>query len=187
MYIILPGFGDHDQLQLPAFQISPTSHSFKASEWATGAEPLKRWKEKSFDQTPMVNHLTAGLPFSPKIHRLCMLVVKKVGVWVTHIRKSVTARLMINMLAGVLKLLLLQKHVQTSVRNEVDMKDEQGEVNKESKAGRNFLDSLSWGSSTAHFCVQRYCPSFVSWGGIGHIAEALEQIFWWNSRIMGKL
>lgn len=51
------------------------------------------------------------LPLFPKIHRLCMLVMKKTGVWVRHMRKSVTARLMIKMLDGVRKLLLL--HAQT--------------------------------------------------------------------------
>lgn len=48
------------------------------------------------------------LPFSPKIHLLYMLVVKKIGVCVTHISRSVTARLMMNMLAGVRRLRLLQ-------------------------------------------------------------------------------
>lgn len=48
------------------------------------------------------------LPFSPKIHLLCMLVVKKMGVCVTHISRSVMARLMMKMLAGVRRLRLLQ-------------------------------------------------------------------------------
>lgn len=37
-----------------------------------------------------------------------MLVVKKIGVCVTHISRSVRARLMMNMLAGVRRLRLLQ-------------------------------------------------------------------------------
>lgn len=37
-----------------------------------------------------------------------MLVVKKMGDWVTHISRSVTARLMMNMLAGVRRLRLLR-------------------------------------------------------------------------------
>lgn len=37
-----------------------------------------------------------------------MLVVKKMGDWVTHISRSVIARLMMNMLAGVRRLRLLQ-------------------------------------------------------------------------------
>lgn len=49
-----------------------------------------------------------ALPFSPKIHLLCMLVVKKMGVCVTHISRSVTARLMMKMLAGVRRLRLLR-------------------------------------------------------------------------------
>lgn len=50
------------------------------------------------------------VPFSPKIHLLCMLVVKKMGAWVAHMRKSVMARFIINMLAGVLRVRLLQTH-----------------------------------------------------------------------------
>lgn len=46
-------------------------------------------------------------PFSPKIHLLCMLVVKNTGVCVTHISRSATARLMMKMLAGVRRLRLL--------------------------------------------------------------------------------
>lgn len=39
-----------------------------------------------------------------------MLVMKKMGVWVTHMSKSVTARLMMKMLDGVRKLRLLCTH-----------------------------------------------------------------------------
>lgn len=53
------------------------------------------------------------LPFFPKIHRLCMLVTKKMGVWVKHMKKSVTARLMMKILDGVRKLRLLHTHTRT--------------------------------------------------------------------------
>lgn len=43
-----------------------------------------------------------------------MLVVKKMGDWVTHISRSVTARLMMNMLAGVRRLRLLRAQKQRS-------------------------------------------------------------------------
>ena len=42
-----------------------------------------------------------------------MLVMKNVGVWVKHMRKSVMARLMIKMLDGVRKLRLLNTHTHT--------------------------------------------------------------------------
>jgi len=42
-----------------------------------------------------------------------MLVVKKMGAWVTHMRKSVRARFIINKLAGVLRVRLLHIHVHT--------------------------------------------------------------------------
>ena len=41
-----------------------------------------------------------------------MLVVKKMGVCVTHISRSVIARLMMNMLAGVRRLRLLTHRVE---------------------------------------------------------------------------
>lgn len=60
-----------------------------------------------------------------------MLVVKKIGVCVTHISRSVTARLMMNMLAGVRRLRLLQsKHHHYCPDNsqvcEVDAKTKNG-------------------------------------------------------------
>ena len=55
-----------------------------------------------------------SLPFSPKIHLLCMLVVKNMGAWVTHISRSVMARLIMNMFAGVRRDLLLYAHKHTN-------------------------------------------------------------------------
>lgn len=50
-----------------------------------------------------------------------MLVVKKMGVCVTHISRSVTARLMMKMLAGVRRLRLLQSKKKKKSPHSIDI------------------------------------------------------------------
>ena len=53
-----------------------------------------------------------------------MLVRKKAGVCVKHMRKSVTARLMTKMLEGVRRFRLLHTHAHTHTRDSVSSDDE---------------------------------------------------------------